>query len=112
MSHWKYDVMGWPQGWDRTNPFRVVNFLGKTGVATHQNVITDKGQRVYFSRKADRKDVLEIRFMGRTAYAYQDAGMVSGAYVDWPEPWAPRKGSYVPHAWRHVVREALKIANI
>lgn len=105
------DWRGWPTGWDRSNPFRVVNFLGRTGVNTHQCVYAPNGRTVYLCRRGDTR-VLEVRFAGRTAFAHMSPGMSSTAYVDWPERWEARKGEYVPHAWRTIVRQALQITNI
>lgn len=112
------DWRGWPPGWDRTNPFRVVNFLGKTGANTHQNVKTSTGRIIYFCRRGDT-GVLEIRFDGRMATALPSLQsyantLAPNAYadVDWPPRWPDRKMRLSVAPWRELVRVALKIANI
>ena len=108
---YRLDWRGWPQGWDRTTPFRAVNFLGKTSANTHQTVITRDGHKVYLCRRGDTR-VLEVRFVGRVAYSHAEPGKTTNAYVDWPHGWQARKGEYTPHPWKQVVRQALQITII
>lgn len=85
----------WPDGWDRTRPYRVINFLGKNASDTYQ-VVTGPMNTTFYCRRMGSTGELEIRFRKVVTLVSPN-----GFYI---EPL---------HTTRYtLIRQALKITNI